>query len=305
MRDNKLDFLRAIAIILVIAIHTVTRFSSSSNEIVFGNWLSQLFRPCVAIFFFISGFLFTTNNFKEKLKRILFPYFFFSVFAIIYTYRTNIFLNLKSIFLNLISGNSFGIYYFVIAIIIMYLISFLLKDFARKNIVILFILSLFINLTYTIFAKNFDSFITYRAPFIWAAYFFFGVLYKEKSLEQISKKYTISLVWGVVVLICSYLYLIKSIEFNFYSPIGTIYAFSTILFLMTFDFKHCYITSLSKISYTIYLSHIFFVYTLYNILPHSYISTIPIFIGSFLGSIAVYNIGKLLFKRHSKLIIGA
>lgn len=67
---------------------------------------------------------------------------------------------------------------------------------------------------------------------------------------------------------------------------------------------------ISKISYSVYLSHIFFVYMLKDVssllfvkVPFSF--SLISFILSFTGSLFVYYIVKLVFKSRSLYIIGA
>jgi peptidoglycan/LPS O-acetylase OafA/YrhL len=97
----------------------------------------------------------------------------------------------------------------------------------------------------------------------------------------------------------------------FNSVIGTFYSLATIAFLLQFNIRNEFLNFLSKISYSIYLSHILFIDQFKNI-SHSleiewpFLSWLIIgFSVSLIGSIIVYLIAKILLKEKSGIIIGA
>jgi fucose 4-O-acetylase-like acetyltransferase len=101
-RDHKLDFSRALAILGVLVIHSVGRYAHSEIEGIIGGWFGLVARPCIAIFLFVSGVLFEKGQnisyLRHRMRRVLYPYLFFSAFASVYEVSLN---NIK----NLHGGN--------------------------------------------------------------------------------------------------------------------------------------------------------------------------------------------------------
>jgi fucose 4-O-acetylase-like acetyltransferase len=329
-RDHKLDFLRALAIIGVLVIHSVGRYADSELEYIIGRWPGLVARACIAIFLFVSGVLFKQDQdisyLKHRIKRVLYPYLFFSVFALIYTYQAN-FANLEDIrvvLFQILTGGTFNIYFFVFVIICSYLVVFILdkSGILRKHITSLLLISLIINLLHAAYFRQLfdffdieDKFKDYyylRTLLIWLPFYLFGVYYRLFALEKtiLENKVLIRVVWVFIVFFYSFLYFIKIGNIGVYdSVIGTIYSLATILFLLTFNIKSKILYFISKTSYSMYLSHIFFVYALRDTAPLLW-TAVPFWLGlisfvlSFIGSLCVYYLAKLVFKSKSFYIIG-
>jgi peptidoglycan/LPS O-acetylase OafA/YrhL len=331
-RDYKLDFLRALAIIGVLVIHSIGRYADTEIESMMGGWFGLVARACIAIFLFVSGVLFKLNEdtsyLKHRIKRVLYPYLFFSVFALIYTYQAdlpNLVGDIKIVLLKILTGGTFNIYFFVFVIICSYVAIFIL-DKSRilgKSITSLLLISLVINLLHASYFRQLFDFFDIKDKFkdyyylrtllIWLPYYFFGIYYRSFKLEKtiLENKVLIRIAWIFVVVFYSFLYVIKIGNIGGYdSVIGTIYSLATILFLLTFDVRNQIIYFISKISYSIYLSHIFFVYALRDIAPLLWQET-PFWLGlvslvlSFIGSLLVYFLAKLILKSKSIYVIGA
>lgn len=331
-RDPKLDFLRALAIIGVLVIHSVARYADTEIESMIGGWFNLIAGACIASFLFVSGVLFKQNQdssyLKYRVKRVIYPYLFFSTFALIYTYYTNCLKfvdDVKIILLKVLTGGTFNIYFFIFVIVCLYIIIFMLdkSGILGKYIASLLLISLVVNLLHASYFRQLfdffnieDKFKDYyylRTLLIWFPYYFFGIYYRSFKLEKtiLENKVLIRVTWIFIVIFYSFLYFIDIDNIGGYdSVIGTIYSFATILFLLTFNVRSQLIYFISKISYSIYLSHIFFVYILRDAAP-LFLIEVPFWFGlislvlSFTGSLCVYYIARLVFKSKSIYIIGA
>jgi len=328
-RDHKLDFLRALAIIGVLVIHSVERYADSGLEHIIGGWPGLIARACIAIFLFVSGVLFKKGQdisyLKHRMKRVLYPYLFFSVFALVYKVSFNLINNVYDALLRILTAGVFNIYFFVFVIICIYIIVFTLDKLGvlEKYITSLLLISLMINLLHASYFKQLCDFLNIkdkwkdyyylRSLLIWLPYYFFGIYYRSFKLEKVilENKLLIRAVWVSTLVFYSFLHFIQASNIDGYnSVIGSFYSLATILFLLTFNVRNKAMSFISKISYSIYLSHIFFVYTLRDFARISAIE-LPFWFGlvslvlSFVGPLFVYYIAKLVFKSKSLYIIGA
>jgi len=160
---------------------------------------------------------------------------------------------------------------------------------------------------------KFKDYYYLRTLLIWLPFYFFGLYYRSFGLEKtvLENKALIRITWIFVVAFYSFLHVIKIGNIGGYdSVIGTIYSLATILFLLTFDVRNKIFYFISKISYSIYLSHIFFVYALRDIAPLLWQQP-PFWLGlvslvlSFTGSLLVYFLARLILKSRSVYVIGA
>lgn len=331
-RDPKLDFLRALAIIGVLVIHSADRYADTEIESMIGGWFALVARACIASFLFVSGALFKQNQgvpyLKHRIKRVLYPYLFFSVFALIYSYQANfpkLVGDIKVVLLKILTGGTFNIYFFVFVIICSYITVFLLDKSGafEKHLTFLLLISLTVNLLHASYFRQIFEFFDvkdkwkdyyyYRTLLIWLPFYFFGIYYRSLKLEKtiLENKALIRITWIFVVAFYSFLHAIKIGNIGGYdSVIGTIYSLATILFLLTFDVRNKIFYFISKISYSIYLSHIFFVYALRDIAPLLWQQP-PFWLGlvslvlSFMGPLLVYFLAKLILKSKSIYVIGA
>jgi peptidoglycan/LPS O-acetylase OafA/YrhL len=328
-RDHKLDFLRALAIIGVLVIHSAERYAHSEIEGVIGGWFALVARPSIAIFLFVSGALFKKGQdisyLKHRLKRVLYPYLVFSALALAYKLGFNLIGNIYDTFLRILTAGTFNIYFFVFVIVCIYIVIFALdkSGILEKHIASLLLISLIINLLHASYFKQIcdvwgvkDKWKDYyylRSLLIWLPYYLFGIYYRSFELGKIvfENRILVRVLWVSTFAFYSFLHFMQIGNIDGYnSVIGTIYSLTTILFLLTFDFKNQIITFISKISYFLYLSHIFFVYALRDfarnleiVLPFGF--GLVSLILSFVGPLLVYVIAKRVFKSRSYYTIGA
>lgn len=285
------DMMRSLAVVGVLLIHTMNRYTMGSSVAPFFELITILFRPCIAIFLFLSGALFVLKpidlkQLKKKIIRVVIPYLIFSLLALYYLNKLELFsviANQPLLFIiDILFGNAYEIYYFAFIIVIMYLIGYLLSTNGRlaQYIIPILLLSYAINLIHTAYGYQLWNTITgedleqysvyaYRSPFLWACFFITGMVYQQQHFQHYIDRWRsfIRMSW---LLICT-LYIIlffsplpKPLSHGFHSPVGTVYALSTILFLLTFSVSSLKWSYLSERGYFIYLIHMFIIYGLLN-----------------------------------------
>lgn len=330
-RNYHYDLIKGIAILCVLIIHSSLRFNTNTTEIMIGDWFATFTRPCIGIFLFISGILYFNKSlsfhyFFKKIKRLIAPYLFFSFLALIFVLivqKQQI--SLVQIILNLIIGNTFGIYYYCFVIIVIFTITFVLDYFGllKKHLKTIVLITLFINLLHnSLFHfvmlklginESLIEFIGYRSIFIWLFFFYLGVYYKQMNIDNIIKKNRdkVIRVWLITFVFYNMLWSMNISNTDGYtSVIGTIYSTTTIFLLMSIKLKrNAFLEFLGQSSYTIYLSHIFFVYYLVE-LQSRLNTTFPVYFNgiafclALAGSLLVVYLGKVVLRKRSKLLIG-
>jgi surface polysaccharide O-acyltransferase-like enzyme len=148
-RDLSFDVFRGFAIIAVVAAHGLGTVYSSDNLSI-GKWnfnfllaYVQLLLFCVPVLFFMSGYWSSKRPvkslsdygffLKKKLSRILIPYLFWSLMLLgcsaIITHRVNLY----GIAWKVLTGGASYPYYFVIALVQLYLMTPLLSYLNRRR----------------------------------------------------------------------------------------------------------------------------------------------------------------------------
>jgi len=150
------DLIRAVAILLVVVIHTSAPVVVSFSEVELSDWffansLDSLARVSVPLFFMISGYLVLNKDLSlysiisRASKRILIPLLFWSIFYIAYATSEHGFDYLISYdFLSLLKNPAQYHLWFLYNILFLYLLIPLLKAIIEKNLSIYFISFCFI-----------------------------------------------------------------------------------------------------------------------------------------------------------------
>jgi surface polysaccharide O-acyltransferase-like enzyme len=328
-RIEELDFMRSFAIISVLTIHSANRYANSDIEKLIGNYIENVARPCIAIFLFISGYLLSgiilnKHQLKNRLKRVIIPYIFFSFLAFLYRKGTSLFCTSIGFYLHIardfLIGNSFGIYYFVFVICAMYIMYYYIIKININiyKITLIFGIITVIHVAYYNDIINFFDLKTnnlirlYELRYVfWPFFFLLGVLgQKHQILEYCKKNNTLLIyLYLCVFIVYSLLSFISNDYGGYNSVIGTLYAIFTILLLMSINIKSLWLLYISKLSYYLYLSHIFIVYLLikfvnyFNIIvPYSF-SIISLLL-SLAIPILIYETQKKIFNNRLSFIIG-
>ena len=127
-RSIWIDNARAVACVMVIALHAAAPFlyqidSISSSEWMFANIIDSFSRACVPIFFMISGYFFLANAAptKKHFIRIASALVFYSVVALAYRWAIGHDLGLKNLIMIAVSPAFYHLWFFY-AIITVYLL---------------------------------------------------------------------------------------------------------------------------------------------------------------------------------------
>lgn len=270
MKDKKIQLLRGIAIIAVVAIHTVQ-----------GGDISVIIRPfinfAVAMFIFLSGYLTKIENEnltigifnKKRIFRVMIPYI---IWSIIYTIAYS---NYKKFFVKILTGTSCGIYYYILVYIQLVLITpFVIKLVKSKYKNIGFMITPVFMLIYylivIILKKELPFPINANNFVIWFIYYYLGITLGNnqivvKNMKNIKIVVVISLVLQIFEGILwnkSGYYSMATTQLKFTSMISNIF-----ILLLTFfwlsngkeieekSWKN-YLIEIGGMSFGIYLSHI-------------------------------------------------
>ncbi len=186
-------------------------------------WFATFTRPAIAIFLFVSGALWKANQdptyLLHKIKRVIFPYLFFSILAFIsrfdyFSIGTPVTIILRAIF-SLLGGATLGPYYFVFLIITIYFTTFMLDalTWTRKALPFLTIFALALNLIHAAYTNELGRLFginnvwinvyAARTPLIWLCYFLLGIAYKRYALNSIvtNMKIPIRIIWFLFFMI--------------------------------------------------------------------------------------------------------
>ncbi|HVZ11553.1 MAG TPA: acyltransferase [Patescibacteria group bacterium] len=157
-RDYAVDFIRLVAILAVVVIHTTTYFldrvTPLTSEFYVLHAINQFFRFAVPAFFAISGYLLASHYSKgldikkfysRRFGKILIPYFSWSLIYFLVVFPNPIKDLFSKIFINdLLTGDTSYQLYFIPAIIILYFIFPILINFKNFFLNKWFIFLLFI-----------------------------------------------------------------------------------------------------------------------------------------------------------------
>ena len=337
-RDYRLDFLRAAAIVGVLIIHSVGRYAASATQFehFLCTWFDVLSRPCIAVFLFLAGYLFKADADSKYLlrrfERVLIPYLLFSVIALLCQYRLGILSYIVDhpgeLVLRIVFANTWPMYYFVFVILCLYVIAYMLNRVnAGLGASMCLVLLLFgLNLIHAAYSQQINekllhldaqafTFYKNRSLILWLPFFFLGALSRRSDLYGFVDRHKTLLraSWLLVLGTYTGLLLLPLGQVNlsgYNSVMGTTYSVATIFFLFTFHFKSAVCEFLSKISYSIYLSHIFFVYAFVE-LERRLNAQWPVwfwvisFVVSLAGSLGVYYVAKGLLGSRSRMLVGA
>ncbi len=286
-RETYFDFLRGVAILMVVGIHT---FPRSAFDSIGGNVeivIRQMINCAVPLFLAISGFFLGRKRFDTKIERVTFwkkqipaiyiPCFVWSLPLFLFAVVNQEHSFVANVARLILCG--FSIYYFVILIIQLYIF---LPYFKRGNISYMLITSLVISLisavltTYLLAIKNYPIPLTvYAGPFpLLCFYFVLGMYLGGKSRNY-------SLVWPVFFCVIGLLfeYLETKFLISFHGvgygnkisflPYSIVLLFSKRLEIW-YERKSKYLQIFQKIgeiSYGIYLIHCYVIIFVSNVIP--------------------------------------
>jgi len=278
-RNLYFDFLRGIAILLVIGIHTYSHVNFNSMVNVFKIIIRNIMNCAVPIFLAISGYFLGKKqidsnksyyfSITKQIIRIYFPMILWSIpLLVLYLYNKNSIL--KSIIMLIIGY--YSIYYYISLQIQLYLIFPLLSKFKSKLLLwsSLFI-TVFALLTIMYLTKIKNHQITlyiYAAPFFtWLIFFSLGIYFaRNKRNYSISKYLFLSIVTLAFSVFENYYWYTKNIPSFGIKLSSMFFSISVLFFLFSVQMEKIF--SLNRLTRAIvfYGRNSFFIY-----LTHCYI----------------------------------
>jgi surface polysaccharide O-acyltransferase-like enzyme len=157
-RDLSFDVFRGAAIIAVVAIHTIDSVfpwrcpTTGGWNLFFLVTYRQLLNFAVPAFIFISGYWMSKKSIKSledyktfligRLPRVLIPYFFWSSILLAYEAIKTHNIDVQQITFKLLTGRATTIYYFIMVISQLYIITPLLQYINRKRYGLILVLIL-------------------------------------------------------------------------------------------------------------------------------------------------------------------
>lgn len=275
------DFLRGIAILMVIFIHTFPAITLSYNSNI-ELFLRQILNCAVPIFLAISGYFIVkggkTNNYidflKHQIPKVYIPCLFWSVpYFVLYLYAGNGLL--KSLLYFFSCG--FSIYYFIALIIQYYILSPMLIKLKSGGVILSFLLTMFAigMVTYILQIKGYAlPLIVYAGGFpVWLIFFVIGM-----HLGKIQRDYKIipwicSIIFFLILSFTETKYLYGFNHGGFAIKVSShLYSLSIIMLLFsqrveTYFSKvnnplYRFTVYIGSLSFGIYLIHCFFIIAL-------------------------------------------
>lgn len=284
IKHHSIDFLRVIAIMSVVGIHTsiVTLQESNHNITEFTSTLfwNQALRFAVPVFFIITGFLAEANYhkyesywhyFQKRLAKILLPYVFWSSIYYYFIYRVHYMNFIEA----LLTGEAAYHLYFIPTLLVYYAIYPLVHKFRIfiLNSFIIFLLFMFqvVLLSWDYYVKPIDLTHPFNYVLLTYFYFLFGVYFFQNKDMLKTYFYKISsLIPFLLLFLGIYIFLEGKNNYSqtenylsFYSQWRpSVLIYSTILFTFIY-YKYAsnlkiekLISVLSSQSFTVYFVHI-------------------------------------------------
>lgn len=321
-RNHYFDFLRGIAIIMVIGIHTCGKCGLENWQEVSSLLAREIINVAVPLFLTLSGFLLSRKSFnshedcirfwKKQIPKVYIPCLIWSLPLFIVGLINGRSLIRQSF---LLFSGGYSIYYFIPLIIQCYLLLPLLK---RLSNVVLGVGSFFITLCSAILISYHGGyeypFLVYMAPITtWILFFALGII-----LCRSERNYRLSILvmWIIVSIV---LQIVESLfqknigvpcPYDSTKPSSILYAAILIILLFSKRMELYYVTHrvklieyIGEISFTLYLGHCYIIMVLSSINL-----TIPFAVKwstvLLLGTICVYFLRKLVVNKTLRYILG-
>lgn len=266
-RDSYFDLLRGIAIIGVIWIHT-TKLADMNS--ILQIILRELLAFCVPLFIAISGY-FTAkkeifNKYKyyefiiKQIPKIIIPFIIWSIIYTIASIYSGTELT-ESLF-RFFTFRASPQFYFVLLIIQYYILSPLFFKYLNyKGLLISMMISFSVCHIISGIKEYYDlPLILYAGNFLtWIMFFFIGMDYYSNKCKFSNKELSVFLFFNIITQLLNVFYF-KAIpgDINVYN-----FSYSFIIILLLFNNKNfitnSVLSSIGRLSYSIFLSHMLFI----------------------------------------------
>ena len=289
------EFLRGIAIIMVVGIHTSTAYPIDSAVSIGVAIVRQMLNCAVPIFLVLSG-LFCGRKlldskevkisfWKKQIPKVYIP-------AIIWSlpyFAQNIaesnwdgYMFVKQMVILLVCG--FSIYYFIALIIQFYILLPILQKYKHIMMPLSIVVSTFSISLITYLSTIQDMhlpLIIYAGPFVtWFVFFMLGVYYSSSKINYTVKQAVAVMIIGFILECIETYWLNTSYGGGYGIKLSAfIYSFGVIMFILSPEVKSAYksnkftsiIANVGNISFGVYLTHCFVIKVVDNVLPiHSW-----------------------------------
>lgn len=286
-RDTYFDFLRGIAIIMVIGIHTY-----ADGQIHFNLFLRQLLNCAVPIFLAISGYFIGHKSFaeqgcyvkflKKQVPRVYIPMLLWSIPWMLLAIRGG-----ESPIVSIIRTfvGDMSIFYFIILIIQYYALSPLIQRENRKSgggnyavIITIIGISLF---DYVMRIENAKLSLVESAGIfpVWMIFYVMGVLQVQGIKLPLQNKYPLHYAMLAILLCCVHIYLLHRMNGNVVHGIklsAHIYSYFIIMWLFTDKARTYYnkiqnkalgrlVVYIGRVSFFMYLTHCLVIFTFFHL----------------------------------------
>lgn len=237
---HNIDYLKAFASIMVVVHHAIVYFDFQHSNSFLNAILVLVKEVHVPLFFCIAGYLCHQQDIKKfyikKVQRILVPFITFTFLKLVYTNLiSDTFAHASTVPLQIFDAFVCGsLYWFVYAILIMYIISPLLWKLRRGNVV-LFVALLVINTILTRAEVNLGNILQLNDTLLHLCYFVAGIIIQQNEhILRNLKKYKIPLfiVCLSTTALILFLCLTKSLKLTY--SLNVIFAFAQMYLLYTF-----------------------------------------------------------------------
>lgn len=282
-RDTYFDFLRGIAIIMVIGIHTYT-----DGLMHFNLFLRQFLNCAVPIFLAISGYFIGHKSFaeqgsyvkflKKQVPRVYIPMLLWSIPWMLLAIRGG---ESPLVFVIRTFMGDMSIFYFIILIIQYYALTPLIQKanlrFGGGNyavIITIIGISLF---DYTLRIANVELTLVESAGLfpVWMIFYVMGVLRAQGIKLPLQNQHPLCYAILAILLCCVHIYMLHRMNGNVVHGIklsAHIYSYFIIMWLFTDKARKCYLKNKNKIwgqmvvyigrvSFFMYLTHYLIIFT--------------------------------------------
>lgn len=198
MKNQFIQSIRGVCIICVVLIHSLMQDSYT----VYNNEINIVIRTtinfAVGIFIFLAGYFIKINEvkkdtlqfYKRKLKRILIPYFIWSVMYIVIFHMDYIkYFNVKELISAFILGKSAAHLYYIVALIQLIIVTPILVKILDMNNKGINILMIAITFVYTFINSISNYYMKTNIPlyatlfFAWISFYYIGMLIKKQNIR--------------------------------------------------------------------------------------------------------------------------